>query len=88
MLRSNQIFTDTCTRVFIAVFIRNNLNGGIWVTQLVKHLTLDFSVGHDLRVVRSSPVSGSALSKESALHSLSLSLPLPLSQKIKKKLFI
>ena len=29
--------------------------GGAWVAQLVKHLTLDFHSGHDLRVVRSSP---------------------------------
>ena len=28
---------------------------GAWVTQLVKHPTLDFGSGHDLRVLRSSP---------------------------------
>ena len=28
---------------------------GAWVAQLVEHLTLDFSLGHDLRVVRLSP---------------------------------
>jgi len=33
---------------------------------------------HDLRVVRLSPASGSALSRESAEDSLSLPLPLPL----------
>ena len=32
----------------------------------VKHLTLDFGSGHDLRVVRLSPLSGSALSVELA----------------------
>ena len=32
-----------------------------WVAQLVQLLTLDFNVGHDLTVVRSSPASGSAL---------------------------
>lgn len=44
-----------------------------WLSRL-KHLTLDFGLGHDLRVVRSSPSLGSTLSRESA----SLSLPHPL----------
>ena len=35
--------------------------GGASVAQLVKRLTLDFGSGHDLRVVRLSPTSGSAL---------------------------
>ena len=39
--------------------------GGIWVVQSVEHLTLDFSSHHDLRVVRLSPILGSALSGES-----------------------
>ena len=33
---------------------------------LVKHPILDFSSGHDFKVMRSSPTSGSALSMESA----------------------
>ena len=37
-----------------------------WVAQSVKPPTLDFSSDHGLRVMRSSPVSGSALSGESA----------------------
>ena len=41
-------------------------NGGPWVAQSVKCLTLDFSSAHDLGVVRSSPVSGPMLSEESA----------------------
>ena len=41
----------------------------------VKHLTLDFGSGHDLRVMGSSPTSGSLLNAESALL---LPLPLPL----------
>ena len=51
---------------------------GAWVAQLVEHPTLGFSSGHDLKVVRSSPVSGSVLSGESlslhpsSLHALSL----------------
>jgi len=41
------------------------------VAQSVEHLTLDFGSCHDLRVVRSSPASGSALSMEPAWDSLS-----------------
>ena len=37
-----------------------------WVSQLVKQPTLDFSSGHDVRVVGSTTVLGSALSVESA----------------------
>ena len=47
--------------------------GGTCVAQSVKHLTLDFSSGHDLRIVRLSPASGSVLIRESA-SSFSLSL--------------
>ena len=35
---------------------------GAWVVQLIKHQTLGFSSGHDLRVLRLSPVSGCELS--------------------------
>ena len=48
---------------------------GAWVGWSVKPLALDFSLGHDLKVVRSSPTLGSVLSTESAEV---LSLPLPL----------
>ena len=37
-----------------------------WAAQLVKHLILDFGSIHDLRVVSSSPMSGSMFSAESA----------------------
>ena len=40
--------------------------GNVGVAQSVKSLTLDFSSGHDLTVVRLSPVSGSALSVETS----------------------
>lgn len=40
---------------------------GTWVAKLVKPLTLDFCSGHDLRVVKWSPVSGPAFSREFAL---------------------
>jgi len=39
---------------------------GAWVAQLVKRLTLDFGSGHDLKIMRSSPVSGSMLRVEPA----------------------
>ena len=51
---------------------------GTWVTQLVKHPTLDFSSGQDPRVVGSSSAPGSALSMVPAWNFLSLPLPLPL----------
>ena len=47
-------------------FLQPFKNVKTWVAQLVKHLTLDFSPGHDLMVVRSSPVLGSMLSVEPA----------------------
>ena len=40
--------------------------GGAWVAQLVGHPALDFSSGHDPRVMGLSPMSGSALSMEPA----------------------
>ena len=39
---------------------------GACMAPSVKHLTLNFGSGHGLRVVRSSPTSGFALSGESA----------------------
>ena len=49
------------------------------VVQSVDCLTLDSSSGHDLRIVGSSPRSGSTQSMEPAWDSLSLSLcPSPL----------
>ena len=48
------------------------------MAQPVKHLTLDISSNHDLRVVRSSPRSALCSAWESAGDSLSpLPLPLP-----------
>ena len=42
-----------------------------WVAQLIECLTLDFGSGHDPRVIRSSPASGSVLSVEPAWDSFS-----------------
>ena len=48
-----------------------------WVAQLVKHPTLDFGLGHDLRDMRSSPTLGSGLSAEAAWVSPSFTLAPP-----------
>ena len=45
---------------------RIKLPRGVWVAQLVEQPTLGFGSGHGLMVVRSSPVLGSVLSRESA----------------------
>ena len=50
-----------------------------WVAQSVKHLTLEFSSGHDLMVMGLSPASGCELTAQSLLGSLSLPLSLPLT---------
>ena len=47
------------------------------MAQSVKHLTLDFSSGDDLGVVRLSPAAGSMLSRESVGESLSPSRSAP-----------
>ena len=47
------------------------------MAQSVGHLTRDFGSDHGLRVMRSSPVLGSALDVEPAGDSLSLSPPTP-----------
>ena len=47
---------------------------GAWVPESGEHPTLSLSAGHDLRIMGSSPVSGSTLSTESAWGSLSHSL--------------
>jgi len=53
---------------------------GTWVAQSVECLTLDFSLGHDFRVLGSSPESGSMLSVQSAWDSLSPSARYPSPQ--------
>ena len=46
--------------------LKGNRNMGTWVAQSVKHLTLDFGSGRDLRVLGWSPALGSRLSRESS----------------------
>ena len=55
------------------VMYENPLPRGTWVAQLFKYLTLDFDSGHNLRVVRLSPTSGSSLGIGACLR-FSLSL--------------
>ena len=52
---------------------------GTWMAQSVKYPTLDFSSGHDLRVLGLSPTLGSALIEGSAQDSLPLPLPILLA---------
>ena len=59
------------------------------MAQSVKHLTLDFSSGHDLTVVRSSLLLGFTLDIEPAWNLLKvLSLPLPLPRWLAISLFL
>ena len=51
---------------FVFIVLKKSKKRSSWLAQLVKHLTLDFGSGHDLRVMRSSLASGSMLSGESA----------------------
>ena len=51
---------------FVILSFIKFLKGGAWVAKSVKHPTLDFGSGHDIRIMRSSPTSGSALGMESA----------------------
>ena len=37
-------------KIYESVVVKSTGSGGTWVAQLVKHLTLDFSSGHDLKV--------------------------------------
>ena len=58
--------------------INANKNWSHWghlVVQSVKHQTLDFSSGHDIRVLRWSPMKSSTLSMESAGESLPVPPP-------------
>lgn len=52
--------------------LKNLYLWGAWVTQLVKHQTLDVRSGHGLGVVRLGPVSISVLSTEPVWDSLFL----------------
>ena len=52
-------------RCFTLAFLKKKNPRGPWIAPLAKHPTLGFSSGHDLRVMKSSPASGSVLSAES-----------------------
>ena len=57
--------------------LKGSIFWGTWVAQSVKRPAFDFGSGHDLRVVRSTPMLGSVLCGESAEDYFSLTLPLP-----------
>ena len=77
VLNINTIFKNLSHLIPTAINYTIVLIGkrGPWVAQAVKGLTLDFSSGHDLRVLRSSPVT--ALRWAWSLLKI-LALPLPL----------
>ena len=53
--------------VKLDIYVGKTKGWGTWVAQMVKTLTLGFESGHDIRVVRWSPVAeGSALGVEPA----------------------
>ena len=64
-ITKNSNLFQHCEGNHLEVLIKN-WHMGAWVVQYIKRLTLDFGSGHDLRVVRSRPTSGSGLSAESA----------------------
>ena len=50
---------------------------GTWVAQLIKHQTLDFGSGHDLKVCEFEPRVGLCADSVEPSEILPLSLPLP-----------
>ena len=75
----NLVFEISEDEIFTSLITARNLveQGGAWVAQLVECPTLDFGSGHDLRVMRSNPMSGCTLGMESAWGSLSSSPSAP-----------
>ena len=70
-LAVNPLFKILCPSQLLLRFIHR---GVAWVAQLRKRRTLDFSSGHDRKVVGSSPASGSGLTAQNLLGIPSLSL--------------
>ena len=60
----NEIADDLIKSVQLLLLFKHSASGGALVVQLVKHPTLGFSSGGDLRVVGWSPTSGSGVSVE------------------------
>ena len=52
-----------CKHMLEAIVFKSYNKAGTWAAQSVKHLTFDFSWGHDLRVMGRSPTLGSSLSR-------------------------
>ena len=73
-------------------FAKVHKTWGAWVAQLAEHPIVGFSSSHDLRIIRSRPILGCTLSRESAqrfppLALTALSFSLSLSLKYKSKIF-
>ena len=52
LLQNKNYLSNIITNIICRLFKDSNSNLGSWVAQGVKHLTLDFSSDHDLRVMR------------------------------------
>ena len=61
MCKKNEDLGSIFHNIFPWKFLLKSASCGTWVTQSVMCLTLDFHSGHDLRVLGSSPMSGSML---------------------------
>ena len=59
-----------------SLLLKNSLERGAWIAQLVEHPILDLGSGYDPRTVGSGPGSGSVLTAGGLLGILSLSLSL------------
>jgi len=71
MLPDRSQYRGMTTALALHTMVKRTDPGSTWEAQSVKRPTLDFSSGHDPRIVRSSPELGSVLSGESAWDSLS-----------------
>ena len=65
--KTGQVETLNVKLMYLALTVlKITKSQGAWVAQWVEHPTLGFGSGHDLRVMRLSPMSSSVLSEESA----------------------
>ena len=82
-----RIFPNKPRQSGSSLFFKGPKTQGAWVAQSVKQPTLDFSSGHDLTVVRLSPVSGilSLPLPQACRHACSLSLSLSQNKHFFKK---
>ena len=65
-LNSEIIVLSSQDILHIMCILKTNHYRGTWVAQSIKHSTLGFGSGHDLKVLGWSPVASSSLRAESA----------------------